>query len=283
MHCCRVVALLAVLLLRITAFSQLSPTYSTGFCNKPSCAQCPLCQNVCAVRLDKSLLFYQCGACNWTSRECNLTVELADAENLGRLEYARALEDLGTVLKQRRTSEEDWQAQGKNLSHAWEQRLRQSKIASGAHREFRLSRQVAEGWSVETLEASIKDKRQAWAQEDNFLATKLDIRPLQFVSLDEDPKAIDEAMKEITSTAVQLQLLNRPDPIRSRSEMLPLPIPLRPRFSLRCRKELAQGRPGILLKPKLNPLEGDSSLRSGHGQWYKKVRRGVVKFTLKAY
>jgi hypothetical protein len=33
---------------------------------------------------------------------------------------------------------------------------------------------------------------------------------------------------------------------------------------------LAEGRPGILVKPKLNPLEGDTSLRSGHGQWWKK-------------
>jgi hypothetical protein len=33
---------------------------------------------------------------------------------------------------------------------------------------------------------------------------------------------------------------------------------------------LDEGRPGILVKPKLNPLEGDSSLRGGHVQWWKK-------------
>lgn len=54
------------------------------------------------------------------------------------------------------------------------------------------------------------------------------------------------------------------------SSLLPLLIPLRLRTSRRCRMELLEGRPGILLKPKLNPLEGDSSLRTGQGQWYKK-------------
>jgi hypothetical protein len=54
--------------------------------------------------------------------------------------------------------------------------------------------------------------------------------------------------------------------------LLPLSIPLMLRQSRRCREELADGRPGILLKPKLNPLEGDSSLPTGHGQWFRKVR-----------
>ena len=30
------------------------------------------------------------------------------------------------------------------------------------------------------------------------------------------------------------------------------------------------GRPGILLKPKVNPLEGDSSMRSNVGKWWQK-------------
>ena len=47
-------------------------------------------------------------------------------------------------------------------------------------------------------------------------------------------------------------------------------MPLRAHKSRRCKVEVNEGKPGILLKPKLNPLEGDSSLRSGHGQWWKK-------------
>jgi hypothetical protein len=58
-------------------------------------------------------------------------------------------------------------------------------------------------------------------------------------------------------------------------KLYPLSVPLRPRKSRRCRAELAAGRTGILIKPKLNPLEGDSSLRSGHGQWWKKDSSAV--------
>jgi hypothetical protein len=72
-----------------------------------------------------------------------------------------------------------------------------------------------------------------------------------------------------------LQSLNSPrQPVR-RGDLLPLPVPLRVRESRRCRAELAEGRPGILLKPKLNPVEGDTSLRTGHGQWHKKDSSAV--------
>jgi hypothetical protein len=38
--------------------------------------------------------------------------------------------------------------------------------------------------------------------------------------------------------------------------------------------ELSKGKPGILIKSKINPLDGDTtSSRTGHGQWWKKVQR----------
>jgi hypothetical protein len=215
-------------------------------------------------------LFYQCGLCDWTSQECDVTLKLQDTENLGRLEYARALEDLGTVLKQRRTTEEVYNDRWKTLASGWEKRVHGKKLAAASQQELRLSRDMSVQWSIETLEASIKKRKEALA--DDNLASKLNL-PIKRVPLDAAPttKALHENMNGISTTAVQLQLLNRPHPITSRSEMLPLPIPLRQRVSLRCRAELDRGRPGILLKPKLNPLEGDTSLRSGHGQWFKKV------------
>jgi hypothetical protein len=62
---------------------------------------------------------------------------------------------------------------------------------------------------------------------------------------------------------------------RLRSDLLPLPVPFHARVSRRCLAEQAAGKTGILVKPKLNPLEGDSSLRAGHGQWYKKDSSAV--------
>lgn len=210
-----------------------------------------------------------------------MQVEEEDGRNLGRMEFARALEDLGTLLKRQRAASGDdaWQQPWNKLSQAWEKRTQDAKPTSWSRRDLRLSRSNSNGpagaWSVDSLEASMKQKMEALNGD---FATKLQF-PVQRVSLDDDSDGdkklvvMDESMNGISHAAIQLQVLNRPDPIRSRSEMLPLPIPLRPRNSRRCRAELALGRPGILLKPKLNPLEGDSSLRSGHGQWFKKVRK----------
>jgi hypothetical protein len=107
----------------------------------------------------------------------------------------------------------------------------------------------------------------------------------------EDDK-LDKILAEIPLFSYQHQALNNPfvsldtpsiisssssSPSTTRTTttdvrmvLMPLLIPLRLRTSRRCRMELNEGRPGILLKPKLNPLEGDSSLRTGQGQWYKK-------------
>lgn len=197
-----------------------------------------------------------------------------EGQNLGRMEIARALEDLGASLKQRRAAEEIWQEPWKKLSLAWEKRTQDGKnlVSGGSRRDIRLSRDGPEGWSVNSLEASMKQRMEALTEG---YSSKLSL-PVQRISLDGDgdddlPPVMEDSMNGVSHAAIQLQTLNRPDFIKSRTEMLPLPIPLRPRNSRRCRAELAQGRPGILLKPKLNPLEGDSSLRSGHGQWFKKV------------
>ena len=182
------------------------------------------------------------------------------------------MEELGIALKQRRSSDEERQEPWNKLVKAWEKRTQESK-SNVSRRDLRLSsRDASQGWSIEKLEASMAERKKTLANVD--YATMLNL-PLQHVSLDDEPTALDDDMVGVTDTALQLQILNRSDPILSRADMLPLPIPLRPRISRRCRAELAQGRPGILLKPKLNPLEGDSSLRSGHGQWFKKVRSTI--------
>ena len=56
--------------------------------------------------------------------------------------------------------------------------------------------------------------------------------------------------------------------------LMPTPVKLRTRAIKRDYRESSLGKPGILVKPKVNPLEGDSSYRRhGQGQWWKKVSR----------
>ncbi len=59
----------------------------------------------------------------------------------------------------------------------------------------------------------------------------------------------------------------------------PIPRPFHIRYSLRSKKDvLIHHRPGIVLKPKLNPLDGDSSTSHSSaviGQWYRKDSSAV--------
>lgn len=123
-------------------------------------------------------------------------------------------------------------------------------------------------WSVEALESAIQTKKESLNSN-----AVLGGQQLQRISL-ESEQTLDTAMKGVSIESIALQALNAA-PTRSMADLLPLSVPLRSRKSTRCRADLAEGKPGILLKPKLNPLEGDSSLRTGHGQWWKKDSSAV--------
>jgi hypothetical protein len=122
-----------------------------------------------------------------------------------------------------------------------------------------------EGWSIQALEDSIEEREK--------LNRSLTERPVGGLEIPLTSLMVEQCLNEsLQAERVDCLLMqdNFGAPTQSMNDLLPLSVPLRPRKSRRCRAELAEGRPGILLKPKLNPLEGDSSLRTGHGQWWKK-------------
>jgi hypothetical protein len=128
-------------------------------------------------------------------------------------------------------------------------------------------------WSVQALEDSQRTR------EENFISsiseptggTNLERISLDAGEKEDDDEPLFHPSFQSLSTEIILSQKNGGNLPGSLETLLPHPIPLRPRKSRRCRAEIAESRPGILVKPKLNPLEGDSSLRTGHGQWWKKV------------
>jgi len=246
-----------------------------GFCSKATCKRCPICQAICSVAAEDNLCFYMCGSCEWTSKECNLsqTVNTEEDGTIGKVELSRAVEDLAIHLNSRiQTSQESIDQHFKRMTDAWEKRVKADKQREGKPARSSLITDGPEGWSVEALEMSLNEKKKKMADESTNLVVGLDVEHL---SLDADCAAVDAA-NDLSVLSLQMQALNHPTDTKSRQDLLPLPIQLRVRLSRRCRAELAEGRPGILVKPKLNPLEGDSSLRTGHGQWWKKVSECVV-------
>jgi hypothetical protein len=125
----------------------------------------------------------------------------------------------------------------------------------------------SKAWSIESLEESIRSKREKSKEE---ASSVLGGRQSEKIDLSQ-PLTLDPSLKGISTQSVLLQPMVTSQNTESLNDLLPLPMPLRSRKSRRCRAEIAEGRPGILLKTKLNPLEGDSSLRTSHGKWFKKV------------
>ena len=135
------------------------------------------------------------------------------------------------------------------------------------------------GWSVESLEAAMSKRREE--EKASVVAPMVKGIEVQRLSLSDSANVDDDDGPESTRPNAErgcAQAVLGPGMAASSAAMgklYPLSVPLRPRKSRRCRAELAAGRTGILIKPKLNPLEGDSSLRSGHGQWWKKDSSAV--------
>ena len=261
------------------SFHDAATAATLGYCPKATCQQCPLCTAIASVAVVDSQVFYECsggvGTCKWTSKDCNLMVAVTKQEDDGsfdKIELARALEDLGTRLVQRkREKQEPSDKYFNSLTVALAQR---SKVERQAQRISKASVSAAdgpEGWSVEALEATLEEKKTSLIFVESASGGAPG-RQVEKISLENDNEIVDSSLSQVSLLSLQLQALNYSTPPLSKQDLLPLPIPLRVRTSRRCRAELAEGRPGILLKPKLNPLEGDTSLRSGHGQWWKKVR-----------
>jgi len=245
-----------------------------GYCPKQAtCQRCPLCLSVASVHMgensnnDNTTLecFYQCGGCDWTSKQCGLSVPLpTDGGDSppGRVELARAAEDLVQAVQERR-SQEPSAALHQKLAQEWD------GSSSTAAPQHSVTSRRADEWSVATLDTQRQTVEAQWtADHSNFeLPSGCKRVTIQDILNSSTQKANQSPTTDPRSLlAYQMQ----PHTVDV-SALLPLPLALETRQSRRCRAELADGRPGILLKPKLNPQEGDSSLPTGHGQWHRKV------------
>ena len=250
------------------SFHDASSASQLGYCPKPSCVRCPVCTSIVSCSKVDASFCYACGQCDWNSTQCNLKVDASDETTKEEIE--EAVIKLGDMLKERRnaggfqTSAED---HFKQVVAGFETLVKPLPKSSAARSIFK-DRRGGDAWSVEALESAMQEKKDSLAAGDSILEGVA----LQRISLD-DEQTLDSTLQNQTVESLAFQALSHGAPIASMAELLPLAVPLRSRKSRRCRAELAEGKPGILLKPKLNPLEGDSSLRTGHGQWWKKVRR----------
>ena len=237
------------------AFQDAASAASSPFCK--SCQQCPLCRAVASTAMEDNQAFFRCGYCSWTSKECNLTVlvSLGDSEMLPKEKLLKAREELLAMLQIKKEDSEalnHYNNMSIALEHIAKDELKRRKNVSQGK-----SQKTGGTWSLEALEASIRIRQE---KKQQTITGEQSLIPIN------TERSLDISLDTVDPTT----LLFQSTCTLSKSHLLPLPMLLRPRLSRRCRAELQEGRPGILVKPKLNPLEGDSSLRSGYGQWWKK-------------
>lgn len=267
------------------SFYDASSATTLGYSPSPACLQCPICTSIVSCKTVESfsqwVFSFDCGNCDWNSTQCGLQVD-AKSSTPSKEEVEEAVTQLTTQLQEKRSThgksaEEHYQ----KMVAAWETSVksasaRRTKSGLTSPRGLQFAKighppLLEKGaWSVEALEEATQAKtKKLQAVKDEIVGGQA----LQRISLEEE-QTLDEGLQGKPIESLVLQALTGV-PTRSMADLLPLPVPLRSRKSRRCRAELAEGKPGILLKPKLNPLEGDSSLRTGHGQWWKKDSSAV--------
>lgn len=265
------------------------------------CVHCPECQSILTssvvnkdctkIEFEESgteythVCMYQCGYCRWTSEECNIYYPIRIDENLVDMDQhlKQASAQIQNILSEKMdsiNSDNDLNSLISSWNHKIqeeEKSRRQVETVLKAHgintvisNKISIKEEKKEYTSLSSLdllEERIRDKREFISKVvvqdvtndiQRVKVTSDEISPSEIVRYPDGP--MEQAEIQVISSS------SKP------TDSLPFLVPLRARAVRRCREELRLGRPGILVKPKMNPLEGDTSLRYGHGQWWKKVR-----------
>jgi len=265
------------------------------------------------------VVVYKCGYCHWDSSECNLfqtfDIKLQDEAGNATSTSGDDKMKIASIQLQQKLSERlemtEETESFRELCRTWQERV--EKISKNMKRMNLLNRESGSGssssgnhsgriankimreeekknnassskWSVEALEHSITQRRQYITEAVNKNISSVTHSILTI----HDDIQLESNSSNRKSVLDPIQMARQETVLSSsyHTHALPVPLCLRPRVVRRCVKESEAGRPGILVKPKVNPLEGDSSLRYGHGQWFKKDSSAIYsvpKVQLKSY
>jgi len=278
----------------LTFCDAASASTSLGVCQKDSggCKDCPLCFSPVSISIDKQsstethlICHYICGHCSWSSKDCGVSVgadklleysnndkmDEQDAEKQRVAAISEITKELENCFLQKVSERNQEGALFHSIGEMWakreqdEERRKRMMISSTIINDDK--KKERSSWSLGALEDSLVEKKRDL--ESLYLGAEKGVdASVSSPSVDDEQQTKEQQMPTAQQVAAQMSLtITAP---RYQQDLLPLPVHYRSRVSRRCRAEQSAGRTGILVKPKLNPLEGDTSLRAGHGQWWKK-------------
>jgi hypothetical protein len=268
------------------------------------CVNCPECHSVLTMSVVKKdctkieledssaqfthIFMYQCGYCRWTSEECNIYHPIRVDKNVEDIDQylkqaSSQIQKMLLEMMESISSDNDVDS----LISAWNQKVqeeeknrRQVETVLKAHgittvisNKVCIKEEMKENISnssVDMLEERIQDKRERM----NQIVIQDIINDIERIKVSSDQPLLSKIVRYPDGPMEQVdqQIISSSSKV---THAIPSLVPLRTRAVRRCLKELRLGRPGILVKPKMNPLEGDTSLRYGHGQWWKKDSSAV--------
>ncbi len=281
----------------LTFCDAASASTSLGVCQKDTggCKDCPLCFSPVSVSIDKDssddthlICHYICGHCSWSSKDCGVTVsadKLLEYSNNDSMDENEAEKQRMTVIPeitkelekcfQQKVSERNQKGDAlfQSIGEMWAKREQDEERRKRMMIGFTIinddkKKEKSTAWSLVALEDSLVEKKRGLESLYVGADKGVDATESSSRSGEDEMQTKDQLLPTSQQVAAQMSLtITAP---RYQKDLLPLPVHYRTRVSRRCRAEQAAGRTGILVKPKLNPLEGDTSLRAGHGQWFKK-------------
>lgn len=255
------------------------------------CFSCPTCASVLATAFHeaKRRYFFLCAHCRWDSLELGLEDEDPDTLVMSAIvrEREAAQEDVFHTLLSHYSSaparpvKVHGVSQGVGLlsiADSMKELQREQQM-----KKFRLHR-MAEmgGWRYEQLQDKMYEREQwlldqrresEWPQ----LAAQLAALPAPCVSNQDAPELLMRFaqlgdMGEVST--LQQRLLHPLEQPREASKVFLSRPPLRAKRTWRCIESIEKGSAGILVKPQISPMSGDSSLPVSTS-WFKKANLAV--------
>ena len=234
----------------------------------PSCFQCPCCFGFLVVTaLSSTDCVFQCGMCFWRSDSCGLVggdkseLEMAITERERNDRRGDAFKDLLTAL------------QSSPLSSQSSRILKPPSLSSEklvAASEQQQNTQIRQHWRVSDAELQWNKTPMTFnPYEDSVLYNLMKHEPDLFI----DHSDVTEAYLKLTHshqfTSIRQRFHQESSQPINTMDLFPIRIKLHSKRTLRCRKDVDDGKLSILVQPKTFPLEGDSSLKQ-RGKWWVK-------------
>ncbi|KAG6613693.1 dynactin light chain p62 subunit [Phytophthora cinnamomi] len=264
------------------------------------CFSCPACETALSTAFheSKQRFFFLCAHCRWDSLELGLADDDPDALVMTAITRERqaAHEDVFQALHSHYSTLSSSSSGGNTLASASGAAFGRSsslqlladsmKELQREHqmKKFRLQR-MAEmgGWKYDQALAKVQEKEQ-WLLEQRRehqwpeLQKQLSALQTQGTSWGDDtPEKTRETLEKLAQksemgevSTLHQRLLNPLDQSREADRLFPSRPLLRVKRTWRCVESIERGTAGILVKPQISPMSGDSSLPVS-ASWFKKA------------